>query len=65
MSDPEKQPDPSVVLKQLEARRVLEVQKKVGVSFSLSEDIVVEKLVQMEEEDAQKMIHRERSNGVR
>lgn len=50
---PEEQQDSTSVLKRLEAKKILEIQKKVGVSLSLPDDRVEEKLVHMEEDDVQ------------
>jgi len=52
------------VVKRVEAGKILELQKKAGISSSLSDDIVIARLMELEGVDVQKKIIREREHGI-
>lgn len=61
--DLQAQADACVQVKRLEAKKVLSIQKKVGIVFSLSDDQVEGKLVSLEQEAVNKKAQRDRNDG--
>jgi hypothetical protein len=51
-------------VKRVEAGKILEMQKKAGISSSMADDVVIARLMELEGVDVQKKIRREREHGI-